>query len=84
MSAIRSCTAYTPRNATEHAIDRAIQTLRAVGIGELRAAIHAGLERYRYRRELRRLLRVGPHMIDDVGLDRDQALHEADKPFWRL
>jgi len=36
-----------------------------------------------YRRELVRLLIVGPYMIGDIGLTLDQALAEADRPFWR-
>jgi uncharacterized protein YjiS (DUF1127 family) len=35
------------------------------------------------RRELRRLLDVGPHMIADVGLTLDQARDEITQPFWR-
>ena len=35
------------------------------------------------RRELRRLLDVGPHMIADVGLTLDQARDEVTQPFWR-
>jgi uncharacterized protein YjiS (DUF1127 family) len=39
--------------------------------------------RRHYRRELRRLLDVGPHMIADVGLTLDQARDEMTQPFWR-
>ena len=80
MSAIRTCPAHAPRNAPEPAITRAV---RAVGIGNARAAIRACFDRHRYRQDLRRLLRAGPHMIDDIGLTRSEALHEAEKPFWR-
>ena len=24
-----------------------------------------------------------PHLLSDIGLTREQALHEATKPFWR-
>lgn len=41
------------------------------------------LQRRRRRRsELRRLLRVGPHMVADVGLDYEAALAESRKPLW--
>ncbi len=83
MPAIRTCPAHALRNAPEPAIYRALQTARAAGIGDARAAIRAGLERHRYRRDLRRLLRVGTHMINDIGLTRSEALHEAEKPFWQ-
>jgi uncharacterized protein YjiS (DUF1127 family) len=39
--------------------------------------------RRRYRKELRRLLTVGPHMIADIGLTLDEAQNEMVRPFWR-
>jgi uncharacterized protein YjiS (DUF1127 family) len=39
--------------------------------------------RWHYRRELRRLLAVAPHMITDIGLTLDQAQREMVMPFWR-
>ena len=39
--------------------------------------------RRRYRAELRRLLRVGVHLIADIGLPLAEARAEAAKPFWR-
>ncbi len=83
MPAIRTCPAHVLRNAPEPAIYRAIRAITAAGIGDARAAIRAGLERHRYRQDLRRLLQAGPHMIDDIGLTRSQALQEVEKPFWR-
>jgi len=40
-------------------------------------------ERWCYRKDLARLFVVGPYMINDVGLTLDQALAQADRPFWR-
>lgn len=37
-----------------------------------------------YRRELKRLLRVGPHMIDDIGLTLEETCREIAKPLWRV
>ena len=55
--------------------------------GTARALPHAvfqvWLERYRTRSELARLLRVGPHMIDDIGLDPAVVEAEAAKRFWQ-
>ena len=34
------------------------------------------------RRALRDLV-DDPHLLDDLGLTREQVLDEADKPFWR-
>ncbi|WP_227010603.1 hypothetical protein [Pelagibius marinus] len=49
--------------------------------------IDAGLAELRRRRqrraELRRLLRIGPHMLADVGMDSATALAESRKPLWR-
>jgi uncharacterized protein YjiS (DUF1127 family) len=42
------------------------------------------LARRHYRRGLARLMRVGPHMIDDVGLTLEQVRQEIAKPFWQV
>ena len=42
------------------------------------------LNRRHYRRGLARLMRVGPHMIDDVGLTLEQVRQEIAKPFWQV
>ena len=39
-------------------------------------------KRFRYRRELARLIDTGPHLIRDMGLGIDEALHEISKPFY--
>jgi uncharacterized protein YjiS (DUF1127 family) len=35
-----------------------------------------------YRRNLGRLLDTGPHLVRDIGLGIDEALHEISKPFY--
>jgi uncharacterized protein YjiS (DUF1127 family) len=45
--------------------------------------IAAWRRRARYRRELRRLLMLGPHLVEDIGLLPVHARREAAKPFWR-
>ena len=37
----------------------------------------------RFRRDLKRLLKVGPHMIVDIGLTLDEALDQIETPFGR-
>jgi len=37
----------------------------------------------RNQREALRALADDPHLLRDLGLTREQALEEADKPFWR-
>ena len=39
--------------------------------------------RRRYRLDLKRLLSVGPHMIEDIGLSLEDACREIAKPFWQ-
>lgn len=39
--------------------------------------------RIRYRRDLQRLVKVGPHMIDDIGLTISEARQESSKHLWR-
>ena len=41
------------------------------------------LDRRHHRCGLARLLRIGPHMIDDVGLTLEQVRQEIAKPFWQ-
>ena len=50
------------------------------GLGEI---YHAWQTRRLYRGELKRLLRVGAHMIEDVGLTVAEARSEINKPFWQ-
>jgi uncharacterized protein YjiS (DUF1127 family) len=47
-----------------------------VTLGELQT-------RRRYRKDLERFLRVGPHMIEDVGLTLPEAHREIEKPLWQ-
>ncbi len=39
--------------------------------------------RRRYRKDLERLLLVGPYMIEDVGLTLEEAHREIEKPLWQ-
>jgi len=41
------------------------------------------IRRRQYRGDLKRLLKVGPHMISDIGLTPHEAHREILKPFWR-
>ena len=45
----------------------------------IRAALRM---RLRYREDLKRLLKVGPHMLEDIGVTQDEAACELAKPFW--
>jgi uncharacterized protein YjiS (DUF1127 family) len=50
---------------------------------EIGAVLDAWRLRYRDRRELERLMRSAPHLIEDIGLSREHADREVAKPFWR-
>jgi uncharacterized protein YjiS (DUF1127 family) len=52
-------------------------------LAEIRAVLRAWRRRYRYPRELARLMSSGPHLIEDIGLSRTHADREVAKPFWR-
>jgi uncharacterized protein YjiS (DUF1127 family) len=45
-------------------------------------AFRAWRFRQGYRADLRRLLRAGPYLIEDIGLGMDEAMTESRKPFW--
>jgi uncharacterized protein YjiS (DUF1127 family) len=57
-----------------------LQELKQRGPIEL---VKAWRSRRHYRRELGRLLRVGRHMISDIGLTLPEAQAEMNRPFWR-
>ena len=48
----------------------------------LRSIIASWNERKRSRRELARMAKASPHLIDDIGLTRRQLEAEIAKPFW--
>lgn len=55
-------------------------------LGELLGALLGTLWIWATRRRTRRALAeaaLDPHLLRDIGLERDRAVHEASKPFWR-
>ena len=53
-------------------------------VAQAPARIFATLIAWQMRaRERTRLARMEAHRLDDMGLTREQAQHEAAKPFWR-
>jgi uncharacterized protein YjiS (DUF1127 family) len=48
-----------------------------------RSTIAIWRERIRLRWELAEMARDNPHLIDDIGLTRQQVEAEIAKPFWR-
>ncbi len=40
-------------------------------------------DRAGFRRDLRRLAKVGDHMLRDIGMTPESAQREIAKPFWR-
>ena len=45
--------------------------------------LSAWRERRQYRQELQRLMKVGPHVIADIGLKLEDARMETAKAFWQ-
>lgn len=58
-------------------------TRLAARLGRARRILTVWRRRRDYRNELKRLKRVGPHMIADIGLSLDAARSEIQKPVWR-
>jgi uncharacterized protein YjiS (DUF1127 family) len=81
--------AEDPITATWHP-PRSISSARFTARGWLlsnltegRAVLETWRRRYRYRRELERLMGSGPHLIEDIGLPQTHANREVAQPFWR-
>jgi uncharacterized protein YjiS (DUF1127 family) len=74
--------AQTPAGARPAAPGSPVSGRRRLVSG-LAAAWAAWRTRRRFRRDLRRLLQVGPHMVADIGLTPEEAQRESAKPFWR-
>ena len=51
-------------------------------VGSLCDLIGSLKQRVRYRRDLRRLLELSPHLLNDIGLNVDDIRSECGKPFW--
>jgi uncharacterized protein YjiS (DUF1127 family) len=67
-------------NSFAQAIAAIAEDVRREGLVKIFAIWRA---RRNYRRELARLLIVGPHMIADIGLTADNTREEIARPFWR-
>ena len=48
----------------------------------LASTLRTWIARAHQRRDLRQLALGNPHLLKDIGVPRDEALHEAAKPFW--
>lgn len=70
-SATQVTRAYEPRNSSS--------TLSAGWLPSVRL----WTERYRQRRALLDLAEADTRLLNDIGLSRHDALHEATKSFWR-
>jgi uncharacterized protein YjiS (DUF1127 family) len=53
------------------------------GIRKIKPLLAVWRRQYRFRADLRRLLKVGAYMIEDIGLSHEEALRESAKPFWK-
>ncbi len=49
----------------------------------LTEAIELWLARSQHRQQLRELAGSDDHLLDDMGISKDAALHEAEKWFWQ-
>lgn len=70
-------------NRTHATLTPALATRPMPHLPQARAILKQWRRRRDDRNELRRLLRIGPHMIADIGLTCEAARRETEKPFWR-
>ena len=56
-----------------------IREVRRIG---LRRTLEVWHQRGEFRRDIRRLLQAGPHLIDDIGLSEEEARAEIGTPVW--
>ena len=56
---------------------------RHYSLATLQSIIVTWRERIRFRRELERMSKADPHLIDDIGLTRRQVEAEIAKRFWQ-
>lgn len=59
-------------------------SLRHYDLATLRSLIATWTRRERIRRDLARLAKASPHLIDDIGLTRRQVETEIAKHFWQV
>ena len=52
-------------------------------IGQIQTLLAEWMRRHCFSRDLKRLLKVGPYMIADIGLTPEGAMIESKKPFWQ-
>jgi uncharacterized protein YjiS (DUF1127 family) len=53
------------------------------GVRKINPLLAVWRRQYCFRADLRRLLKVGAYMIEDIGLSHEEALRESAKPFWK-
>ena len=68
--------------ASRSAANAVVPQIRTLAVSACLNAVAVWIARTGHRRVLRELAEEG-RLLRDVGLSRQQALHEAAKPFWR-
>ncbi|MBZ9738061.1 MULTISPECIES: DUF1127 domain-containing protein [unclassified Mesorhizobium] len=76
--------ASTPHQAARRGTLVGQASRRRYGLASLRNTIAAWRQRARFRWDLKRISEANPHLIDDIGLTRQQVDEEIAKlPFWQ-
>ncbi|AZO11358.1 MULTISPECIES: DUF1127 domain-containing protein [unclassified Mesorhizobium] len=80
-----TCTlASAPHQAARTGTPAARPSRRRNTLAALRSIIASWRARAYFRRDLKRMSETNPHLIDDIGLTREQAEEEIAKlPFWQ-
>ena len=76
-------TTSTYAQATQSFVARSASTgIPGISLLQLIPLIAEWERRIIYRRDLGRLLDTGLHLVRDIGIGTDEALHEISKPFY--
>ena len=76
--------ASAPHQAARPGTFARLASHRLYSLAALRGMIVARRERTRFRWDLKRISEASPHLIDDIGLTRQQVEEEIAKlPFWQ-
>ena len=59
------------------------QSVSSSSIGAWLRTLELWIDRSRQRRQLGELAELNSYLLKDIGVSREEAMREAEKPFWR-
>jgi uncharacterized protein YjiS (DUF1127 family) len=70
-----------PRQAAGRQIGR--QSASSILVSRWLRTLAAWIDRSHQRRQLGELAELNDYLLKDIGVSREEAMREAEKPFWR-